>query len=41
VLRTISIFFGALGMPTRLRDLGFARDGLAQVLDGSLKNFNR
>ena len=33
-------FFTGLGMPTRLRDLDFPREGLAQVLDNSLKNFN-
>ncbi len=32
--------FAGLGMPTRLRELNFPRDGLAKVLDGSLKNFN-
>lgn len=33
-------FFSGLGMPTRLRDLDFPRDGLTQVLENSLKNFN-
>ncbi|MEO8442443.1 MAG: iron-containing alcohol dehydrogenase family protein [Betaproteobacteria bacterium] len=33
-------FFTGLGMPTRLRDLDFPREGLAQVLENSLKNFN-
>ncbi len=33
-------FFTNLGMPTRLRDLEFPREGLAQVLENSLKNFN-
>ena len=33
-------FFTGLGMPTRLRDLDFPRDGLNQVLENSLKNFN-
>jgi alcohol dehydrogenase class IV len=33
-------FFTGLGMPTRLRDLDFPRDGLTQVLENSLKNFN-
>jgi alcohol dehydrogenase class IV len=33
-------FFAGLGMPTRLRDLEFPRDGLTQVLENSLKNFN-
>jgi alcohol dehydrogenase class IV len=33
-------FFAGLGMPTRLRDLNFPREGLAIVLENSLKNFN-
>jgi len=33
-------FFTELGMPTRLRDLDFPREGLGQVLENSLKNFN-
>jgi alcohol dehydrogenase class IV len=33
-------FFGGLGMPTRLRELDFPREGLARVLENSLKNFN-
>ena len=33
-------FFTGLGMPTRLRDLDFPREGLDQVLENSLKNFN-
>ena len=33
-------FFTSLGMPTRLRDLEFPREGLTQVLENSLKNFN-
>ena len=33
-------FFAGLGMPTRLRDLDFPREGLGQVLENSLKNFN-
>lgn len=33
-------FFISLGMPTRLRDLDFPREGLARVLENSLKNFN-
>src|SRR4051812_17983343 len=33
-------FFTSLGMPTRLRDLDFPRDGLGRVLENSLKNFN-
>ena len=33
-------FFTGLGMPTRLRDLDFPREGLAAVLENSLKNFN-
>ena len=33
-------FFTGLGMPTRLRDLEFPREGLDQVLENSLKNFN-
>jgi alcohol dehydrogenase class IV len=33
-------FFSDLGMPTRLRDLDFPREGLGQVLENSLKNFN-
>ena len=36
----LDTFFTHLGMPTRLRDLDFPREGLAQVLEGSLKNFN-
>ena len=32
--------FSALGMPTRLRQLNFPREGLVQVLENSLKNFN-
>ena len=32
--------FASLGMPTRLHELDFPRDGLAQVLEYSLKNFN-
>jgi len=32
--------FRSLGMPTRLSELGIARDGLPQVLDLSLMNFN-
>lgn len=32
--------FKTLGMPTRLRDLDFPREGLARVLENSLKNFN-
>ncbi|MEO7726985.1 MAG: iron-containing alcohol dehydrogenase, partial [Burkholderiales bacterium] len=33
-------FFTSLGMPTRLRDLDFPREGLKNVLENSLKNFN-
>jgi len=33
-------FFTRLGMPTRLRELEFPREGLDQVLENSLKNFN-
>ena len=33
-------FFTGLGMPTRLRELEFPREGLDQVLENSLKNFN-
>jgi len=33
-------FFTGLGMPTRLRELDFPREGLDQVLENSLKNFN-
>lgn len=33
-------FFAGLGMPTRLRDLDFPREGLEKVLENSLKNFN-
>jgi alcohol dehydrogenase class IV len=33
-------FFAGLGMPTRLRELEFPREGLDQVLENSLKNFN-
>jgi alcohol dehydrogenase class IV len=33
-------FFTALGMPTRLRELNFPREGLGRVLENSLKNFN-
>ncbi len=33
-------FFAQLGMPTRLRDLNFPREGLDKVLENSLKNFN-
>ena len=33
-------FFADLGMPTRLRELDLSRDGLARVLENSLKNFN-
>ena len=33
-------FFTGLGMPTRLRELEFPREGLEQVLENSLKNFN-
>lgn len=33
-------FFAGLGMPTRLRELEFPREGLEQVLENSLKNFN-
>jgi alcohol dehydrogenase class IV len=32
--------FRSLGMPTRLSELGIAREGLAQVLELSLMNFN-
>jgi alcohol dehydrogenase class IV len=32
--------FRALGMPTRLSQLGIAREGLPQVLENSLRNFN-
>jgi alcohol dehydrogenase class IV len=32
--------FRSLGMPTRLTELGIAREGLAQVLEISLANFN-
>ena len=32
--------FRSLGMPTRLAELGIARDGLSQVLELSLRNFN-
>jgi alcohol dehydrogenase class IV len=32
--------FRSLGMPTRLAELGIAREGLAQVLEISLTNFN-
>jgi alcohol dehydrogenase class IV len=32
--------FRSLGMPTRLSQLGIARDGLPQVLEHSLRNFN-
>ena len=33
-------FFTSLGMPTRLRELDFPREGLERVLENSLKNFN-
>lgn len=33
-------FFAGLGMPIRLRELDFPREGLARVLENSLKNFN-
>ena len=33
-------FFAGLGMPTRLRELEFPREGLDKVLENSLKNFN-
>jgi alcohol dehydrogenase class IV len=33
-------FFTSLGMPTRLRELKFPREGLGKVLENSLKNFN-
>ena len=33
-------FFVSLGMPTRLRELDLPRDGLARLLESSLKNFN-
>ena len=33
-------FFTSLGMPTRLRELKFPREGLGQALENSLKNFN-
>jgi alcohol dehydrogenase class IV len=33
-------FFAGLGMPIRLRELDFPRDGLSRVLENSLKNFN-
>ena len=33
-------FFAGLGMPTRLRELDFPREGLVKVLENSLKNFN-
>ena len=33
-------FFTSLGMPTRLRELNFPREGLGKVLENSLKNFN-
>ena len=33
-------FFTSLGMPTRLRELDFPREGLGRVLENSLKNFN-
>ena len=33
-------FFTGLGMPTRLRELDFPREGLDLVLENSLKNFN-
>jgi alcohol dehydrogenase class IV len=32
--------FRSLGMPTRLSELGIAREGLPQVLELSLTNFN-
>jgi alcohol dehydrogenase class IV len=32
--------FRALGMPTRLSELGIARERLPQVLEHSLRNFN-
>ncbi|MGH8623566.1 MAG: hypothetical protein ACRET3_15650, partial [Burkholderiales bacterium] len=32
--------FRSLGMPTRLAELGIARDRLPQVLEHSLTNFN-
>jgi alcohol dehydrogenase class IV len=32
--------FAGLGMPTRLRELTFPREGLSGVLENSLKNFN-
>ena len=32
--------FAGLGMPIRLRELDFPRDGLIRVLENSLKNFN-
>jgi len=32
--------FRSLGMPTRLSELGIARDGLPRVLELSLTNFN-
>ena len=33
-------FFSGLGMPTRLRELDFPREGLGKVLENALKNFN-
>ena len=33
-------FFTGLGMPTRLRELDFPREGLSRVLENSIKNFN-
>jgi len=33
-------FFKGLDMPTRLRELNLRREGLTQVLENSLKNFN-
>jgi hypothetical protein len=32
--------FTGLGMPTRLGQLGIARDSLGSVIDAALKNFN-
>jgi len=36
----IETLFSELGMPTRLRELDFPREGLAIVLEQSLKSFN-
>jgi alcohol dehydrogenase class IV len=36
----MDMVFRSLGMPTRLSELGIAREGLPQVLELSLANFN-